>query len=179
MANIDWPSGFRPVSNGIAGTAPRIRKYTRSTTGAIGEGALLALAQTGPKTDAATNLDGNIIGVSAHFVGASDTEVFIYDDPDQEFIVQGDTAVATPISIIGFYCSLINATTYNATTLQSKTEVDISGATSTTGPADGDVIQIVGLYEAEDNDQDAANAKWVVKIAPNQHKFTSARTMLT
>ena len=179
MANIDSPLGLRPVDNGIAGSSPRITRYVRSSTGAMGEGALLRLAQTGPETEVATNMDGQVIGVLAAYVGAAETEVFVYDDPDQEFLVQGDTEVTTPISIIGFYGSLINATALNTTTLQSKLEIDISGATSTAGPADGDVLQIRRLWHAEDNDQDAANAKWVVKIAPNQHVFTSARTAAT
>lgn len=169
MANIDWPNGLRAVGNGVAGTAPRLTKYTRSSTGAIGEGAVVWLATTGPAAAASTTMDPHVLGVVSHFVGASDTEVYVYDDPEQEFVVQGDTAEGTPISVIGAFGNLINATTYNATTLQSKVELDVSELTRTR--ADGDILQVVRLWESEDNDQDAVNAKWVVKIYGPSHVF--------
>lgn len=175
MANIDWPAGLRPVNNGKAGTAPRIRKYTRSSTGVIYEGAPVYLAATGPDTAAQTTMDPAVLGACAAYVGSSDTEVFVYDDPDQEYEIQGDSAVATPIGVIGNYCNPLNPTTGNATTLQSKCELDTSEATSV--QADGDIFQIVRLVDEQDNDQDAANAKWIVKIAEASHVFTSGGTI--
>lgn len=169
MANIDWPAGLRPVSNGKAGTAPRITKYTRSSTGALYEGAPCYLAETGPAVAAQTTMDPNVLGVIAAYCGASETEVFVYDDPEQEFEIQGDTAVTTPISVIGHVCNPLNPTTGNATTLQSKCELDISEATTTR--ADGDILQIVRLVDEESNDQDAANAKWIVKFYEPAHIF--------
>jgi hypothetical protein len=175
MANIDWPAGLRPVRNGKAGTAPRITKYTRSTTGALYEGAPCYLASTGPAVAAQTTMDPAVLGAVAAYVGASDTEVFVYDDPDQEYEIQGDSAVTTPIAIIGQYCNPLNPTTGNATTLQSKCELDTSEATSVQG--DGDIFQIVRLVDEESNDQDVANAKWIVKISEASHVFTSGGTI--
>lgn len=175
MANIDWPSGLRPIGNGKGGTAPRITKYTRSSTGVLYEGTPLYLAATGPATAAQTTMDPAVLGACAHYVASSDTEVYVYDDPDQEYLIQGDSAVATPISVIGQYCNPLNPTTGNATTLQSKCELDTSEVTS--AQADGDIFQIVRLWNEDSNDQDAANAKWVVKIAETSHVFTSGGTI--
>jgi hypothetical protein len=175
MANVDFPAGLRPVSNGKAGTAPRMRPYTRSSTGVIYEGAPVYLAATGPDTAAQTTMDPAVLGAAAHYVGVNDTEVYVYDDPDQEFLIQGDTAVATPLGVIGNYCNPLNPTTGNATTLQSKCELDTSECTS--AQDDGDIFQVVRLWNAEDNDQDAANAKWVVKISEASHVFTSGGTI--
>ena len=175
MANVDFPAGLRPISNGKAGTAPRMRPYTRSTTGVIYEGAPVYLAVTGPATAVQTTMDPAVLGATAHYVGASETVIHVYDDPDQEFLIQGDSAVATPISVIGNYCNPLNPTTGNGTTLQSKCELDTSECTS--AQADGDIYQVVRLWNAEDNDQDAANAKWVVKISEASHVFTSGGTI--
>jgi hypothetical protein len=177
MANIDWPSGLRPINNGKAGTAPRIRKYTRSSTGVLYEGAPLHMADTGPACSAQTTADPVVLGACAHYVAATETEVYIYDDPDQEYLIQGDSAVTTPLSVIGQYCNPLNPTTGNGTTLQSKCELDTSGITPT--QADGDIFQIVRLWDDPDNDQDAVNAKWVVKITPASHVFTSGGTVGT
>ncbi len=178
MANVDFPAGLRPVGNGKAGTAPQMRPYTRSSTGVIYEGdpLQLAIAHTGPEvfngTTAADAL--RMLGSAAHYVGASDTEIFVYDDPDQEYLIQGDSLVATPFGAIGKVCNLLNMATGNATTLQSKCELDSSELTSVY--AAGDVLQVVRLWKSEDNDQDALNAKWVVKIRSDCHVFVNDAT---
>lgn len=183
MANIDAPLGLRPIGNGIAGTAPRITKYVRSTTGAIGEGAIMTLDDSGPIINVATTHDdlspgGNVCGVLAHYVAAADTEMFIYDDPKQEFLVQGDTAVTTPISALGQYYTVVNGITHNATTLQSKIELDTSSVTATA--AAGDILQVRRLVNEDANDQDAANADWIVVIRPSAHVWgSSVGTRLT
>ena len=183
MANTDSAMGFRAIDNGIAGSSPRITRYVRSTTGAIGEGAMMTLDDSGPIVSVGTTHDdlspgGNFLGALAAYVGADDTEMWIYDDPKQEYLVQGDSAVATPISALGKYCSCLNLTTHNATTLQSKAELDSSELTATA--AAGDIVQVRRLWDAEDNDQDAANAKWVVVIRPTSHVWgASVGTRLT
>jgi hypothetical protein len=120
-------------------------------------------------------MDPAVLGAVAFYHASDETDVFVYDDPDQEYEIQGDSAVATPISVIGQYCNPLNPTTGNATTLQSKCELDTSECTSAQG--DGDIFQIVRLVEEENNDQDAANAKWIVKISEASHVFTSGGTI--
>ena len=178
MANINWPAGLRPVSNGKGGTAPRMRPYTRSTTGIVYEGDPVHLAATGPAvfngTTAADAL--RMLGAAAHYIGVSDTELFVYDDPDQEYVIQGDSAVGTPIGAISKVANLLNMATGNATTLQSKCELDTSELTSVY--AAGDVLQVVRLWNAEDNDQDAADAVWVVKVRSDCHVFVNDATTI-
>ena len=178
MANLDWPSGLRPIGNGRGGTAPQITKYTRSSTGALYEGALLIKDTTGPVAYNGTTADHayQVIGVAAHYHGASETDVYVYDDPDQEFLVQGDSAVTTPLLKVT-WMGPVTAVTGNATTLQSKTELDTSSLTATY--AAFDCLQIVRLWDAQDNDQDAANAKWVVKITRTAHIHANNSTRAT
>jgi len=178
MANVDAPLGLRPVGNGVAGSAPRITAYTRSGTSVIYEGAMLVLLESGPAAFNGTTAAHayNVIGVAAAYCGASQTEVLVYDDPEQEFLIQGDSAVSTPALAPGRYANL-TAVTGNATTLQSKSELDTSELTSTY--AAFDVCQIRRPWNAQDNDQDAANAKWVVKITDKAHMFANTSTRIT
>ena len=178
MANVDAPLGLRPVGNGVAGSAPRITAYTRSGTSVIYEGAMLVLLESGPAAYNGTTAAHayNVIGVAAAYCGASQTEVLVYDDPEQEFLIQGDSAVSTPALAPGRYANL-TAVTGNATTLQSKSELDTSELTSTY--AAFDVCQVRRPWNAQDNDQDAADAKWVVKITDKAHMFANTSTRIT
>lgn len=169
MANVNAPLGFRPVTNGKAGTAPLLTEYVRSSTAVIYEGALLYLEQEGPRTWSGTATGQlQIVGVAAHYCSATDLKVLVYDDPEQEFEIQGDTAVTTPIGAIGWFGPLV-AVTGNATTLQSKSELDTSGLSSVYTATHFNLVQVRRLPISEDNDQDAADAKWIVKIIPAAH----------
>jgi hypothetical protein len=178
MANVDSPLGLRPIGNGVAGTAPRITEYIRSGTAVIYEGALLVKNADGVDVYNGTTAAQayNVIGVAAHYAAASETHVLVYDDPAQEFLIQGDSAVATPLMVIGWYGNL-TAVTGNGTTLQSKSELDTSELTSTY--AAFDVCQVRRRWDAQDNDQDAANAKWVVKITDKAHALANTSTRVT
>lgn len=178
MANVDSPMGLRPIGNGKAGTAPQITPYTRSGTAVIYEGALVVKNADGVDVYNGTTAAQayNVLGVAAHYASATMTQVLVYDDPDQEFLIQGDSAVTTPLMVIGWYANL-NAVTGNTTTLQSKSELDTSELTSTY--AAFDVCQVRRPWNAEDNDQDAANAKWVVKITQKAHALANTSTRVT
>ena len=158
MANLDRPMGFRPVSNGIAGTAPRISQYVVDSTlsTAIYEGDMvykykLGVISVADSTD--TTEVRNIVGVAAHYVGTdpgAGTKVAVYDDPEQKFIVQvDDNAVSTAAllqELIGFHGRII-PTTGGVTTLQSKMELDGSSLTSTavTATETWNCIQFLGI----------------------------------
>jgi len=178
MANVDSPLGLRPVDNGVGGTAPRITSYTRSGTSVIYEGALVVLLETGPAAYNGTTAAHayNVLGVAAHYCSATDLQCLIFDDPEQEFLIQGDTAVAAPLLAPGRYAN-VTAVTGNTTLLQSKSELDTSELTSTY--AAFDVCQVRRPWDAQDNDQDAANAKWVVKITDKAHVFANTSTRIT
>ena len=177
MANLDSPLGLRPVDNGVGGTAPRITAYTRTGTSVIYEGALVVLLESGPGVYNGTTAAHayNVLGVAAHYSAAAG-EVLIYDDPEQEFLIQGDSAVAAPLLAPGRYANL-TVVTGNATLLQSKSELDTSELTSLY--AAFDVCQVRRPWNAQDNDQDAANAKWVVKITDKAHVFANTSTRIT
>ena len=182
MANIDQQMGLRPVRSPY-GTAPKITQYTRSTTGVIGEGAVLSKLATGPVvyngTTAAQGI--NILGVAAHYVKATDTEFLVFDDPNQEYVVQADgnaiTTTAAALEAVGKYCNLVSHTTVNALTGQSKTELDTSEVTGVR--AAHDVVQLVRLHTDPSNDVTSANEKWVVKLLTQVHLWTSGRTVTT
>jgi len=180
MANLDRPMGFRPVSNGIAGTAPRITHYAVSATltAAIGEGDLLQRGKLGvlsvvDATDV-TEIQ-NIIGVSAQYVAATPgagSTCAVYDDPSQKFLVQcDDNAVSTAAllqEVIGLAARVV-PTTYNTTTLQSKMELDGSSITSTavTATETWDCLQILGMDSLS-----VASGSWAdlyVQIRPSHH----------
>ena len=177
MANIDWPSGLRPVSNGKGGTAPQMRPYPK-LAGIIYEGDILysgdgGLAVYNGTTDA--NAD-QLVGVAAHYVGtAADTGdgVFVYDDPDQEYVCQCDddsiTVVADLNQALLRHVGIVYATG-NTTTLQSKVELDGSSIANT-WTLDLPLL-IVRKWEGEDNEF-GANYKLVVKIDNKNHIVTN------
>ena len=174
MANIDSPMGLRAIGNGTGGTAPRLTKYVRTTTTAvIYEGSPVQAPADLQMMTAATGAtdDPGFVGVASHYVAIGETDVYVYDDPEQEFLIQGDDAVTTPVGDVGMYANVINGNAGSATTLQSTCELDTS--TSSLTDADGSFLQIMRLWHAEDNDQDAANAKWVVKFQNRAHIFGS------
>lgn len=178
MANVDFPMGFRPVSNGKAGTAPQMRPYPK-LAGLIYEGELLYMGEGGVKTYNGTtdaNAD-NIIGVAAHYAGtdASTGEgVFVYDDPDQEFLVQLDDAsvstVADANASLLRHAGIVGGITGNTTTLQSKQELDGDSITSV-WTLDLPLF-VVRKWEGEDNEF-GANYKMVVKVDHRSHIVTN------
>ena len=178
MANIDSALGFRPVGNGVGGTAPRITEYVRSGTSLIYEGALVVLLESGPAAYNGTTAAHayNVLGVAAHYCAAGDTDVLVFDDPEQEFLIQGEDAVSAPLLAPGRYCNLVTVAV-NTLTLQSGDQMATSELTSTY--AAFDVCQIRRPWNAQDNDQDAANAKWVVKITDKAHVFANTSTRIT
>ena len=182
MSNIDQQLGLRPIRSPY-GTVPRITKYTRSTTGAIYEGAVLSKLSTGPTVyNGTTAAQGyNILGVAAHYVASDETEMLVYDDPNQEYLVQADanavTTAAAALEAVSKYCNLVSNTVGNTTTLQAKGELDTSEVTGVA--AAHDVVQLVRLHTDPSNDVTSANEKWVVKLVPNVQIWTSGRTMST
>lgn len=175
MANLDAPRGYRAVSNGIAGTAPRVTKYTAKASLALGEGDLVALNSTGQviaynTTDAAA---GDLIGVAAHPISAtlSDRSLLVYDDPEQIFEVQADDNSLTVVADYLFKCFKPVIATLNTTTLQSKHELDGSSGTATSGAAATNVapIQVVGVSQAVNNTEGVSFTRYLVRIISDAH----------
>lgn len=121
--------------------------------------------------------DGNIdvasagdrlLGVAADPSAAStaDTEVLVYDHPDQEFVIQDDSA-GTHIAEtnIGNNADIV-ATTGDTTTGRSLHELDSSDAQTTTAQ-----LRIMGLHPIETSFATATGSprRWIVKI--NEHEY--------
>lgn len=166
MANADRPRGLTPY-----GRDPKLKKYRNSTTTDTFRGDVVALDANGKVHRIATTTgSANIVGVAANFVDASASssaqDVWVYDDPDQQFLVQDDgTGVTTTIvraSVGSTFPFIIGAG--NTTTGQSIFEVDGSA----TGVAATDPVLAQGYLEGPFNEVHA-NATWIVTL--NRHLY--------
>lgn len=165
----DAPFGAIPYDQVL-----RIQAYRKdASASAIYPGDLVILESDGnvaPGTATSTN----IVGVAAEYSAAStaDTEVMVYDHPDQLFVMQddGDTTALTETGI-GLNCDSIT-TTGNTTTLRSNHEIDADSATTVTAQ-----LRIVGLHPIEflggGTFATAAGSprRWIVRI--NEHVYST------
>ena len=174
MANLDAPLGFRAVSNGVAGSVPRISPYLVAASTTVYEGDVVALNASGliiayTTTDA---IAGDLIGVAAHKAAAAE-EVLVYDDPAQEFEAQQDAADLTTLADYQFLNFGLVKTTGNTTTLQSKHEIDGGTGLSAFGTNASTVrpVQIVRKSQSINNEIGASVSwtKFVVRINPAAH----------
>jgi hypothetical protein len=181
MSNVDSQLGLRPLKSKY-GTVPQVGWYTRSVTGVLYEGQIVYQSEVGPRAYNGTTADteNSIIGVTAAYCKASDTEIPVYDDIEQLYEVQADgNAISTSTLVListGRYCNLVSLTDGNTLTGQSKIELDTSEVTSVR--AEHDVVQLVGLSSDPNNDYTSANEKWVVKLAHNVGLFVNNRTVV-
>src|SRR6185436_2367509 len=142
MANIDAPRGLAPYQG--QGNTPRLKKYVNSTTTATGRGDIVAINSSGVVHRIATTRgSGKIVGVAANCVAAAaaSTDVWVYDDPDQQFIMQddGDSATPSQANVGSTFALIIGAP--SSTTGQSIFEIDASA----TGTAATDPILVQGF----------------------------------
>ena len=151
MANKNQPRGLRPH-----GRVLRLRPYVAGST--IYANAAVTLSSDG-QVDAATS--GKLIGVAANYATANQT-VYIWDDPQQLFEVEGDTAVAT--TDIGLNCTL-NAGTDSSLYKISGQTADIDGTMADTATLS---LQILGHVPQSDNTANAANNDIIVRINAHQ-----------
>ena len=183
MANIDSQIGLRPINNPYGNECP-IHEYELAATNttAIYEGALVYKSETGVRLwDGADTTEAlSMVGVAAHYVPAAPlaagvTNLAVYDDPNQWYVVQGDandiTGVVGALAVKGWYTGVVSASSVNTTTLQSKLELN-TGATTSTWTA-ALAMQILDVASDPRNDLSAINEKWIVKIATGNHYITS------
>jgi hypothetical protein len=120
----------------------------------------------------------NIIGVAADASAGStaDTEVMVYDDPNQLFVVQDDSdGTAMDETSIGANADIL-ATAGNTTTDRSAHEIDSSSVTASTAN-----LAIKGLHPMELDSARVGFAtatgqwrKWIVKINEHLDKVVNA-----
>lgn len=168
MANLDAPVGLAPW-NGDQSGPPRLRLYKGGTTTSIGRGDVVAVASNGRVHRTATTTASDlVVGVSAQYVAApaagvtATPDVWVYDDPNQVFVIQDDGAAATPAQASLFATYPLVLGTPNTTTGSSIQELDISGP----GAAATDPLLAIGYVEGPDKDI-SKNAKFLVRL--NRH----------
>lgn len=126
MANTDNPHGATPASRVL-----RMTVYPKSTAAAIYGGDFVSLPAAG-KIAATTAGNTEIVGVSVGYNAATDTEILVFDDPDQTYYVQDDGASGTLAAAdVGLNADIV-ATAGNATFLKSQMELDTSDKQTTT-----------------------------------------------
>lgn len=173
MANVDNARGFKPM-RGSSGGEPRMRRYKANVTTDIFQGDVVQMLAAGTvKSITTTTGNGAIIGVAANRVDASiqatSQDLWVYDDPDQEFEVQDDGEAATPSqAVVGATFALI-LTTGNTTTGLSKHEIDASAA----GAAATDPVLVEGFKEGP-TFEIGKYANHIVKLNRHLYKTGSA-----
>jgi len=151
-------------------------EYKANVTTAIFRGDIVTLRADG-RVDALKTATGaaNILGVAANYVAAGTTppaKIFVFDDPDTVFEVQGDSttdvAEATIVAEVGEEASIVVGSGITASG-QSAHELDsssLTGTVTTTVKA----LQVVGHYGIVGNDLSLAHVRYLVIL--NQHIFT-------
>ncbi len=155
MANKDIVKGAEPY-----GKVLRVRPYVAQA--AVYPGDFLKKNAAGTVAQAAAA--DAVIGVAATYAAASG-EVLVYDHPDQEFIIQSDSADIDAQTDIGLNYDFVVASA-NTTYRRSGMELDgDTGATTATLP-----LKLQRIQPAPDNAL-GANVKCIVLI--NNHQLSA------
>lgn len=173
--------GLHPVTNGIAGTSPRIMPYVVPAAYAtrIGEGCYVQRAadDSGLVIGVGSPAAGSVYGVAAHNTKASTAQtLLVYDDPNQEYacMIDGDIAnVATLQKYIGYFVTLLT-NAYVSTYDQGNTKIDISTAIKT--PSAARPWQIMRVANNVGEVQFGAapsstNSQLIVKLVTDYHVY--------
>ena len=186
MANVDSAFGLRP-DEGLSpsGAIPQARKYLINPSGFgsnIYQGDLVKF--NGGYIEQAGVSDANIVGVFngvnyqssdgpvwSNFYTASttassgDIEVYIYDDPNTLFIIQGDSDTATTQAAVGRNADTVGTGGSTTTGLSSR-ELDVSTLATTAGLQ----LKVVGVVDNPKNGTIAGtHANLIVQI--NEHAY--------
>jgi hypothetical protein len=175
MANVDKPFGMHPTEN-PSNRPPRLRAHKLETArqgGALDNdeifiGQPLALTGYGEVdgADDVTPSPGTLIGVAAEYrmsalAGNDETDILVWDDPDQEFEIQAEGTVAQ--THIFTHCDFKTITGGDSTTHISTCELDQATSTSDYG-----ALKVIQLSPRVGNAL-GANAKLIVKFHPSVH----------
>jgi hypothetical protein len=190
MANVDRPSGFRPVGHLSGGAfTGRVRKYysindnlflgdlvEKEATGtASGSGGYAGVDRMDAST--ADILVGCVVGWeinpdslnAMHHAASATLAVYINDDPMTIYEGQCDGTLA--VTDIGLNAD-VTLGAGSTTTGASGMEIATSGAAATQATP----LKIMGLVEREDNDVSSANANWLVMLNLHAYKNEAGTT---
>jgi hypothetical protein len=104
-----------------------------------------------------------LVGIAASYASASGQEVIVWDDPDQEFVVQGDNGTDVAQADVGLNYNIV-ATAGNTTYKQSRMELDSNSGVTTPATLP---LRLLGISREEGN-ATGEFAKCIVSI--NQHQ---------
>lgn len=185
MANLDAPVGMWPVVGTGGSTSPRITLYQVDSgyTTRIGSGSPVIQHADGvqlwTRGGATTNGSTIILGVACNaWTSNSGThDIFVFDDPDQRFLLQADENQITAVSIgLNFsFVSLADAVQVNTTTLRSKQELDSSTGATAFGSlttANNRPLRLVAISGKVDKDE--VSSSWtgcIVQWNPRAHIY--------
>jgi hypothetical protein len=168
MANVDDPRGFLPYL--IDGKTAKTRDYAKTAAAVVYEGDLVKRVAAGTVETSGAGVT-TIIGVAAHFAAAADSVVALYDDPDMEFLVQSDGAVAYAVADNGLNVD-IAAGTPDTTLRRSGQIVDIATkATTATLP-----IKILALGPEINSAANGAGVNALLRVKLNNVERSAGTT---
>lgn len=186
MANVDSAFGLKPYEGlSPSGAIPQARKYLINPSGygtTIYQGDLVKF--NGGYIEQAGVSDANIVGVfnGVHYqssdgpvwsnfytasttASSGDIEVYIYDDPNTLFTIQGDSATASTQAAVGQNADTVGTSGSTTTGLSSR-ELDVSTLATTQGLQ----LKVVGVVDNENNGTIAGtHANLIVQI--NEHAY--------
>ncbi len=161
---VNAPSGFKP-SQTAHGGPPRLTVYPFSGEAtAIYPGDLVVLEADGKVAVITAAAEEPLLGVAANYVAASsaeDTDVYVYDDPEQIFEAQVDDTLLDDYA--GDLCDPV-ATSGDSTRRISQMAVNPDASVTSS-------LQILAKHPADDFGQ---YARVQVRIA--KHHYTQTRT---
>lgn len=173
--NINAPMGLRAV-RGEYNAAPKLETFQAVVGTNFWEGEPVCIAASGVivKYTDARALAGGVIGVMAHYLAsaATDRAVQVYSDPLQVFEIQADdSSISALAGYRGALFDVVNPTTGNATTLQSKCELDASsaGANIGTNAATLKPLRVEDVSKQINNVQNVSFTRYLVRFAPPVH----------
>lgn len=186
MANVDSAFGLKPYEGlSPSGAIPQARKYLINPSGygtTIYQGDLVKF--NGGYIEQAGVSDANIVGVfnGVHYqssdgpiwsnfytasttASSGDIEVYIYDDPNTLFTIQGDSATASTQAAVGQNADTVGTSGSTTTGLSSR-ELDVSTLATTAALQ----LKVVGVVDNENNGTIAGtHANLIVQI--NEHAY--------
>ena len=190
MANVDSPFGLRPIGNVVGGTTFQTTEYEikDNQSNSIFQGDIVEIdtSNAGFVDVQAAVSNEDAIGVfNGCFIESdpstgkpkfsnfySQTNItqgaikaFVFDNPYQRFLIQGDSATATAQTDVGKVADTIATHSGSTTTGISGLELDVSDLETTDGQ-----LKALGFTGDPNNNEFAVNANYIVAFNEHAHK---------
>ena len=156
----DEPRGFIPFGRVLS-----MHEYLATASAVIYPGDLVKMSPSG-RVLAASAGSTQLVGVAVQYKKSTGTTVLVYDDPDQNYMVQDDASGLTVLitTHIGQNADVL-ATAGNATLLKSQHELTRSDAYASTASN----LRILGIVSV-------TGANSLVRVMINEHAWAKKLT---